>query len=252
MAQFRVALRSRRSGPVPGWNATPNGAVSRLFDAYGMTPRRRARAAPARGPSARGRAPKNMESTTMQSAAKSSRMARRSRHWPGQRADEDPAQVVLDPAHAALGRRLALGVGHHQIVGVVRRGEGDEASARGLDRFPVVLGREEDHVVAFARPGGRTTRPGAGGMALRRRGAEDEAPPGRTVVAGTVAAHAPPTRSWRADDRPAPGRQRQRALDARALQAVLGAHGHRPGHAVEGRPCRLDMLSSTVAPSPRA
>ena len=32
VAQFMVALRSRRSGPVPGWNATPNGAVSRLFD----------------------------------------------------------------------------------------------------------------------------------------------------------------------------------------------------------------------------
>ena len=83
VAQFKVALRTRRSGPVPGWNATPNGAVSRLFDAYGMTPMQASAGRAGRGPSARGRAPKNMESTTMQSAAKPARMARRSRHWPG-------------------------------------------------------------------------------------------------------------------------------------------------------------------------
>ena len=57
--------------------------MSRLFDEYGMTPTQASAGRAARGPSARGRAPKNMESTTMQSAAKPSRMARRPRHWPG-------------------------------------------------------------------------------------------------------------------------------------------------------------------------
>ena len=81
-AQFITRLRTRDSGPWPGWKATPNGAVS------GCTRRRasrRCRPAPAapRRAQARGRAPRNIVSTTMQSAAKPSRMAHRSRCWPG-------------------------------------------------------------------------------------------------------------------------------------------------------------------------
>ena len=240
-----VALRTRRSGPVPGWNATPNGAVSRLFEAYGMTPMQASAGRAGRGPRPRGRAPKNMESTTMQSAAKSSRMARRSRYWPGQRADEDPAQVVLDAPHAALGRRLALGVGHHQVVGVVRRGEGHEAGARRLDLFAVVRRREEHDVVTFGdQPAGQCDQRRR--MTLGRRGAQDEAP--RTVAAA-AAAPRPPCR--RRDDAPPQGGSASAPSTLDPSSSCVGAHGHRPGHAAEGHRLAADMLSSTVAPSPR-
>ena len=44
-------------------------------------------------------------------------------------------------------RRLALGVGHHEVVGVVRRRERHETGTRRLDLVAVVLGGEEDGVV---------------------------------------------------------------------------------------------------------
>ena len=47
----------------------------------------------------------------------------------GQRAEKDPAQVVLHPPDAPLRRRLALGVRHHEVVGVV-------LAAKGTKRAP--------------------------------------------------------------------------------------------------------------------
>ena len=48
----------------------------------------------------------------------------------GERADEDPAQVVLDPAHAALGRRLASGL-------ATIRSWASYSAAKGTKRAPV-------------------------------------------------------------------------------------------------------------------
>ena len=103
---------------------------------------------------------------------------------PRDRADEDPAQVVLHAPHAALGRRLALGVGHHQVVGVVLRREGHEAGARRLDPVAVVLGREERDVVALPDEPARQ-RQQRRGVALGRRGAQHE-PPGHGVTGSPI------------------------------------------------------------------
>ena len=88
------------------------------------------------GPSARGSAPRNMVSTTMQSAGKPSRIGAQVAVLAGDRPDEDPPQVVLDAPDAALGGRLPLGVGHHQVVGVVLRGEGHERRRRSPPPCP--------------------------------------------------------------------------------------------------------------------
>ena len=227
-----AALRARCNGPVPGWKVTPKGAVSRLFDEYGMTPTQASAGRAARGPSARGRAPKNMESTMMQSAAKPSRMARRSRDWPGSgpmKIDE----VVLHAPNATLGRRFTLGIGHHQIVGVVRSGEGHEPRARGLNGGPVVLGREEDDLVSVGdEPAGHG--PQWRHVTLGRCRAQDEVP--------RPSAHGVTTAPPHGGSATAPA-----TLDPSRPCSVLTV-------TVPATPSKdtvsLDMLSSTVTPSP--
>ena len=240
-----VALRTRRSGPVPGWNATPNGAVSRLFDAYGMTPMQ-ASAGRAR-PRAQGQGKSAEEhgvdhdavgGEVVEDGAQVAALA-------GQRADEDPAQVVLHAPHAALGRRLALGVGHHQVVGVVRGGEGDEAGTRRLDRVAVVLGREEHDVVPLGDQPARQ-RHQRRRMALGRRGAQDEAPRVAAVRRTPVAAIAGSLIAPVVDRRPrpraaAPARRRQPEPSRPCSVLTLTVPWTSPKDTVS-----LDMLSSTV------
>ena len=160
---------------------------------------------------------------------------------PGDRPDEDPAQVVLHAPHAALGRRLALGVGHHQVVGVVLGGEGHEAGARRLDPGAVVLGREEHHVVPLAdEPAGQ--RQQRRGVALGRRGAQHEAP--AAAVAADVTASPSPASRRRRPRAGASARPRRSIPRARAR--CSRAPSRRTPSNVAGS---LDMFSSTtVAP----
>ena len=173
----------------------------------------------------------------------------------GERADEDPAQVVLDPAHAALGRRLALGVGHHQVVGVVLRREGHEAGARRLHLVPVVRRREEhDLVPVVDEPAGQ--RQQRRGVALGRRRAQDEAPGcDRTRPTERAGCRATVSLTGRTasprHDGAAPGRERRApsTLDPSRPWSVLTAT---VPVTPSKSPRRPRMLSSTVAPSPRA
>ena len=158
----------------------------------------------------------------------------------GHRADEDAAQVVLDPTDAPLGRRLALGVDHHEVVGVEGLLEGEELRPRRLHPLLVVRGRVEGDLVALfdqpARHGQQWHRVPQG-----RGGAEQVAPASRypcTLLHDQPATTAPlqagsssasstcwPSRAWSVAT----------STEPRTEENVAGPS---------------DMLSSTVVASP--
>ena len=135
--------------PRPGLERHPERCGVPAVEAYGMTPMAASAGRPRVDPRPR------EERRRTWSRTRCSR--RRSRPgWPQvaaltrQRADEDPAQVVLHASHATFRRRLALGVGHHEVVGVVHLCKGDEARPGRQHSSAVVLGREEHDVVSFS------------------------------------------------------------------------------------------------------
>jgi len=146
---------------------------------------------------------------------------------PGDGADEDATQIVLHPAHATLGRRLAFGVRHHEVVRVVLRCEGDERRARRGDPVAVVRRGEEDHVVALGDQPARQCEQGDG-VALGRRGAQHVAPPKwscRTQARGLRRRHVPTSPSLLVvGDLPGQQARDPAALGVPAPPAGLAAH----------------------------
>ena len=155
----------------------------------------------------------------------------------GQRTNEDPAEVVFHPPHAPPGRRLAVGVGHHQVMGVVVGREGDKGGAGRLHLSAVVRrGEEGDHVVVGTQvPGQRQQRRG---VALSRRRTQQVAP-GRHRPAGHRATTAP----LQAGRVSAPS-----TLDPSSPASVLTVTTPCTGSNVAGS---FRMASSTVVRSPR-
>ncbi len=156
----------------------------------------------------------------------------------GQRPDEDPSQVVLHPAHAAPGRRFALGVDHHQVVRVVLGGKRDEGRSGRLHLLSIVRrGEEGDGVVLGDEPPGQ--RQQGRRVALGRCGAQHVAPalhrPGghRAMTAPLQAGRVNPPST----------------LDPSKAASVLTVTT--PGTSLNVTDASL-MFSTTVVPSPRA